>query len=297
MSDHRFDLASFIVRPGTKLDLERRPTIAGDEFEKKSEAKRHMEQDIVYLRSEQEKLYAQATQSLIVILQGMDAAGKDGCIEHVFGSINPQGCTVHSFKAPSDEDLQHHYLWRPMRYLPRRGMMAIFNRSYYEEVLVARVHPEFLQRQRLPSQTPLAELWEHRFEEIRQFEAMLHSHGTRVVKFFLHISPEEQLERLLARLETPEKHWKFNMGDLEERELWTEYQHALEEALAATSTSDCPWYVVPSDSKWYARAFVADAIAQTLENMAVAFPTVPAATASEYQRLAQQLRQGSGSPI
>jgi PPK2 family polyphosphate:nucleotide phosphotransferase len=221
----------------------------------------------------------------------MDAAGKDGTIRHVMGGINPQGCVVSSFKAPNSEELQHHFLMRPMRCLPKRGMIGIFNRSYYEEVLVVRVHPEFLKPQVLPTLRRGESLWEHRFAEIRQFEEMLTRHGTTVIKIFLHVSQKEQRKRLLERLKDSTKHWKFNAGDLKERALWDKYEEAIDAMLPATSTKAAPWYVVPADDKWYTRAVVADIITQHLQKMDLKFPEVPAEELARFPEYIQTLEQ------
>lgn len=290
MPNRHFKKKLFFVEPKSTVKLNKISTQPHASMSSKEVAQASIAEDSEMLKSQQERLYAESKQSLVIILQGMDAAGKDGCIEHVFSGVNPQGCSVTSFKAPNAEELEHHYLWRPMRYLPPRGKIAIFNRSYYEEVIVVRVHPEFLNSQRVPKYKSLDQLWKRRFEEIREFEQMLHSHGTQVVKFFLHVSPEEQLKRLLARLDDPNKHWKFNAGDLEERKKWSEYQTAFEELLPATSTPESPWYVIPADSKWYARAVVADLIAQHLEAMKVDYPKVPLEVSEKYTKLAEQLR-------
>lgn len=292
MTKHRFKSRDFRVQAGQALSLAKISTGPGKELESEEQALTAMADDLAYLQKSQEKLYAEDRQSLIIIFQGMDAAGKDGCIRHVFSGINPQGCVVHSFKAPSEEELEHHYLWRPMRYLPARGKMAIFNRSYYEEVLVVRVHPSFLDRQRLPDVKSIDHLWPLRFKEIKTFEKMLTSHGTQVIKFFLHVSPEEQLKRLAARLKDPDKHWKVNLRDLEERKHWHQYQTAFEEMMAATSTDSAPWYVIPSDAKWYARAVVADLVAQRLETMQVDYPQVPEEQSAKYLALADELTNG-----
>lgn len=269
---HKFDRKSFRVKEGEKLDLKKRSTKPGDELAEKELGLVALQSDNQRLQKMQELLYADANRSLLIILQGMDAAGKDGTIDHVMHGVNAQGCRVHSFKAPNEEEVKYHFLRRPTRCLPAKGMIAIFNRSYYEEVLVVRVHPEFLAPQRLP---PLKKgaLWEQRFEEIQAFEKMLHNQGTQVLKFFLHLSRKEQQERLLARLKDPSKHWKFNDGDLAERKLWEQYQKCYEEALTATSTQKAPWYVIPADSKWYARAAIADIIVSHLEDMDLKYPS------------------------
>jgi PPK2 family polyphosphate:nucleotide phosphotransferase len=223
----------------------------------------------------QDVLYAQDVHSLLLIFQAMDAAGKDGAIEHVMSGVNPQGCHVVSFKQPSDEELSHDYLWRCAKNLPERGRIGIFNRSHYEEVLVVRVHPQILQSQHLPARIKNdKDVWKNRFRQIRNFEDHLAENGTHVVKFFLNVSKEEQKKRFLSRIEEKEKNWKFSMGDVKERSHWDEYMNAYEEAIAATSTERSPWYVVPADKKWFTRLAVSEIIVQTLESMDLHYPEV-----------------------
>jgi PPK2 family polyphosphate:nucleotide phosphotransferase len=286
---HRFKEKKFRVQADKKLVLGEISTKPGDELTKKKAIKK-LKSDIKNLKDAQEILYASHTESLLIIFQGMDAAGKDSTIRHVMGGINPQGCRVVSFKAPSETELEHHFLWRPAQFLPKRGMISLFNRSYYEEVLVVRVHPEFLGPQRLPEYQSLEELWEQRYEEIRIFEATMKKYHTHVLKFYLHVSKEEQKERFLDRLQRPDKHWKFNPNDLSERVLWPHYQTAFEQALANTSTEDCPWYIIPADSKWYARAAVADIISQRLESLDLKYPSVPNNELSQFDNFIKQLK-------
>lgn len=291
---HRFKESKFFVDPDEKLSLSKRSTKAGKELEDKLHAAETLAADVSALQEAQQVLYASGTHSLLIILQGMDAAGKDGTIRHVMGGINPQGCRVYSFKAPNDTELLHHFLWRPMPCLPERGMISIFNRSYYEEVLVVRVHPEFLVPQRLPSVSSLkpkalSKLWKQRFEEIKAFEKSLTVNGTLVLKFFLHVSKDEQKERFLDRLTNREKHWKFNARDLTERALWPQYKKAFEEALTATSTSWAPWYVIPADNKWYMRAAIADIIAARLESLKLKYPEVADEERAKFESLANRL--------
>lgn len=293
---HRFDESKFLVEPGGSLNLSKRKTEAGKELLDKSLAKEALAADVSALQDAQRLLYASDSHSLLVIFQGMDAAGKDGTIRHVMGGVNPQGCRVYSFKAPNSTELKHHFLWRSAACLPERGMISLFNRSYYEEVLVVRVHPDFLIPQRLPSlkstkAKSLDKLWKRRYREIRGFEQTLAEHGTQILKFFLHVSPDEQKNRLLERLTDPAKHWKFNEGDLAERKLWPQYQRAFEDALTATSTKSAPWYVIPADDKWYARAAVADIIAEKLESLNLKYPVVREAEIAEFDHFAQQLRE------
>jgi PPK2 family polyphosphate:nucleotide phosphotransferase len=222
----------------------------------------------------QDMLYAQDKWAVLLIFQAMDAAGKDGTIKHVMSGVNPQGCQVFSFKSPSSEELDHDFLWRSMRCLPNRGNIGIFNRSYYEEVLVVRVHPEFLAKQKIPPALVTDDIWQDRFEDIRSFERYLHRNGTKILKFFLHVSKKEQKRRFLARTEDPEKNWKFSASDMAEREYWDEYQDAYEDMIRNTATKDSPWYVVPADNKWFTRAVVGAAIVDTLASLDLAYPKV-----------------------
>jgi PPK2 family polyphosphate:nucleotide phosphotransferase len=244
----------------------------GDEF--KPRAKELLEMGVQALAELQDKLYAGDQWGLLLIFQAMDAAGKDGAIKHVLSGVNPQGCQVHSFKAPSAEDLDHDYLWRCLKCLPNRGNIGIFNRSYYEETLVVRVHPELLRRGKLPPSLIGKDIWENRFRDIRAFERYLADNGFPTVKFFLHVSKKEQKRRFLSRLEEPEKHWKFSASDLAERAYWDDYQKAYEEAIRSTATKHAPWYVVPADNKWFSRIVVAAAVIDTLAGLDLEYPQV-----------------------
>jgi PPK2 family polyphosphate:nucleotide phosphotransferase len=224
----------------------------------------------------QDKLYAQGRWALLLIFQAMDAAGKDGTIKHVMSGVNPQGCQVFSFKQPSSEDLNHDFLWRTTKCLPERGHIGIFNRSYYEEVLVVRVHPEILQNERIPEDLLTKDIWQQRFGDISCFEHYLANNGVVVRKFFLNVSKKEQKRRFLERLEQPDKNWKFSAADIKERQCWDDYMTAYEEMIAATSTKESPWYVVPADNKWYTRLVVAAAIVDTLKELKLDYPKVPA---------------------
>jgi PPK2 family polyphosphate:nucleotide phosphotransferase len=235
----------------------------------------------------QEKLYAQDRWAVLVVLQGIDTAGKDGVIEHVMSAINPQGCEVTSFKAPSGAELEHDFMWRHALRLPERGRIGVFNRSYYEEVLVVRVHPELLARQKLPNIGK--DIWQQRFEDICAFERRLARTGTLVLKFFLHISKEEQRERFLARLDDPDKHWKFSLGDIAERKLWDKYMHAYEDMIRHTSMPTAPWHVVPADRKWFARVGVAAAMVEAMERLRPNFPRPDAAAMRELDAARRQL--------
>ena len=251
--------------------------------EDKPKAKEALATGVQALAELQDKLYAQDKWALLLIFQAMDAAGKDGAIKHVMSGVNPQGCQVHSFKAPSAEDLDHDYLWRCMKVLPNRGHIGIFNRSYYEETLVVRVHPEFLKTQKLPEELVTKQIWNERFDDIRHFEQYLTRNGVVVRKFFLHVSKKEQGQRFMERLEDPAKHWKFSFGDLEERKHWPAYQDAFENMLQHTSTRWAPWWVIPADHKWVTRALIANIITRSIDRLGVKFPEV---SAQQLKRLA-----------
>jgi len=240
----------------------------------KGQAKELLARGVERLRDLQEMLYAQDRWSVLLIFQAMDAAGKDGTIAHVMSGVNPQGCEVHSFKSPSPEELDHDYLWRTNCRLPQRGRIGIFNRSYYEEVLVARVHPEILGRQKLPDGLVDKKVWKQRFEDINAAERYLARNGTLIRKFFLHVSKEEQKRRFLSRLEEPSKNWKFSLADAEERRFWGDYMDAYEDAIRHTSTPWAPWHVVPADNKWFTRLAVAAAVVDALQSIDLRFPVV-----------------------
>ncbi|MGA7908954.1 MAG: polyphosphate kinase 2 family protein [Candidatus Sulfotelmatobacter sp.] len=239
-------------------------------------AQKALEEGIARMAELQDKLYAQDRWAVLLIFQAMDAAGKDGAIKHVMSGVNPQGCQVFSFKAPSEEELQHDFLWRTTRHLPERGRIGIFNRSYYEEVLVVRVHPEILESQKVPPSLVKKDIWEERFEDIRCFERHMARNGTVIRKFFLHLSRKEQKRRFLARLEEPEKNWKFSAADIHERACWDDYQKAYEEMIQNTATVHAPWYVVPADNKWFTRLTISAAIVETLEELNLSYPEVNA---------------------
>ncbi len=226
------------------------------------------------MASLQDRLYAQDRWSILLIFQAMDAAGKDGAINHVMSGVNPQGCQVYSFKAPSIEELDHDFLWRTARCLPERGRIGVFNRSYYEEVLVVRVHPEILENQRLPPRLVTKKIWDHRYDSIRDFERHLVRNGVVIRKFFLNVSKDEQLRRFMERLDNPEKNWKFASSDAKERERWDDYSEAYQELIRETSTREAPWYVVPADNKWYTRLVVADAVIDALGELGLEYPKV-----------------------
>jgi PPK2 family polyphosphate:nucleotide phosphotransferase len=249
----------------------------------KREGRARFERAIETLRELQEKLYAQDRWALLLIFQGMDAAGKDSAIKHVMAGVNPQGTQVHSFKAPSDEELDHDFLWRTTCRLPERGRIGIFNRSYYEEVLVVRVHPDVLARERLPGPLVTPEIWRERFEDINAFERYLARNGVIVRKFFLHVSREEQRARFLERLENPEKHWKFSLGDVRLRRHWNAYMAAYEDVIRRTSSPHAPWHVVPADHKWFARLVIVSAIVDTLASLDLAYPSPSPERAKEIE--------------
>jgi PPK2 family polyphosphate:nucleotide phosphotransferase len=240
----------------------------------KPRAKEALAMGVQFLAELQDKLYAQDKWAVLLIFQAMDAAGKDGAIKHVMSGVNPQGCQVYSFKAPSSEDLDHDYLWRCMKCLPNRGHIGIFNRSYYEETLVVRVHPEFLAKQKLPPELITKRIWEERFRDIRHFERYLANNGVALCKFFLHVSKKEQKARFLERLENPEKNWKFSAADMNERGFWDEYRKAYEDMIRNTAAKHAPWYVVPADNKWFTRVVVAAAVIDTLASLDLAYPKV-----------------------
>jgi PPK2 family polyphosphate:nucleotide phosphotransferase len=255
----------------------------------KGDAKALLAKDMERLSDFHQRLYASGNWAMLVVLQGMDTAGKDGVIKHAMGGLNPQGCSVHPFKAPNEEELDHDFLWRAAIRLPPRRHIGIFNRSYYEEVLVVRVHPELLARQKLPEKLITKNIWTHRFKDIRAFERHLGRSGVVVLKFFLHISKEEQRKRLLQRLDDPAKRWKFSMGDIAERELWTEYMDAYEDMMRATSRPQAPWYVVPADHKWFARLLVARVMVDALDRLGLAVPQVEGPALEELERVRKAL--------
>jgi PPK2 family polyphosphate:nucleotide phosphotransferase len=249
--------------------------------EDKPRAKEALQTGVHALAELQDVLYAQDRWSLLLIFQAMDAAGKDGAIKHVMSGVNPQGCQVTSFKTPTSEDLDHDYLWRCIKALPERGRIGIFNRSYYEETLVVRVHPEFLAGQKLPKECVTKDIWDERFKDIRSFERYLARNGTVVRKFFLHVSKDEQQKRFLERLDNPDKNWKFSANDAKERGFWDKYMEAYEETIRETATEDSPWYVVPADNKWFTRVIVAAAVSDTLASLSLDCPKVSAAKQEE----------------
>ena len=268
------------VDPGDTLDFT---------SEDKPRAKEALASGITVLSELQDMLYAQDRWALLLIFQAMDAAGKDGAIKHVMSGINPQGCQVYSFKSPSSEDLDHDYMWRRMKCLPERGRIGIFNRSYYEETLVVRVHSEFLASQRLPAELVTKDIWDQRFQDIRAFERYLTRNGVLVRKFFLHVSNKEQRKRFLSRIEEPEKNWKFSANDVKEREHWDQYMEAYDDMIRNTATKRAPWYVVPADNKWFTRVVVAAAVIEALASLDLAYPTISDAKRKDLAAAKRQL--------
>ena len=269
------DLAArFRITKGKKFRLKDVDPADAGKLKSPEKAKELLQQSVQLLSEFQEKLYAQDRWALLLVFQAMDAAGKDGTIKHVMSGVNPQGCEVTSFKAPSNHELDHDYLWRTTRALPERGRIGIFNRSYYEEMLVVRVHPEFLAAEKLPPKLVTKDIWKERFADVRAFESYLGRNGVIVRKFFLHVSKAEQKKRFLARLNEPGKNWKFSAADVKERQHWDEYMAAYEDMIRNTATKDAPWHVVPADNKWFTRLVVASAIIGTLQSLDVRFPKV-----------------------
>ncbi|MEI6442612.1 MAG: polyphosphate kinase 2 family protein [Nostocales cyanobacterium ELA583] len=265
----------YIVKPGSQISLVKDYNPGYKcEFHQKGDAVKKLKAGILQLAKYQDILYAQNSYSLLIIFQAMDAAGKDSTIKHVMSGVNPQGCQVFSFKSPSEEELDHDYLWRSMKSLPERGRIGIFNRSYYEELLIVRVHPEILKKQQLPHFPKGDQIWKQRFEEINNFEKYLVNNGVIVLKFFLNVSKAMQGKRFLARIDSPEKHWKFSASDVRERVFWDDYMDAYEQVFNHTSTELAPWYIIPADRKWFTRLVVADIICTKLQELNLRYPQV-----------------------
>ncbi|MDB9437436.1 polyphosphate kinase 2 family protein [Dolichospermum lemmermannii CS-548] len=263
----------YIVKPGDQISLVKDYNPGYKcEFHQKGDAVKKLKAGILQLAKYQDILYAQNTYSLLIIFQAMDAAGKDSTIKHVMSGVNPQGCQVFSFKSPSEEELDHDYLWRSMKSLPERGRIGIFNRSYYEELLIVRVHPEILKKQQLPNFPQDNHIWKQRFEEINNFEKYLFNNGVIVLKFFLNVSKSVQKRRFLERIESPDKNWKLSVSDVRERAFWDDYMDAYEQVFNHTSTEFAPWYIVPADRKWFTRLVVADIICQKLQELNLQYP-------------------------
>src|SRR5258708_21668379 len=271
----------FCITKGDKLPLKEWDPAATTGVKSKQHAQNILDAREGVLSHLQEKLYAQDRWAVLIILQAMDAAGKDGAIKHVMSGVNPEGCDVHAFKAASNEELDHDYRWRTSKCIPSRGKIGIFNRSYYEEVLVVRVHPPFLRAQKLPDQLITKHIWDERYEDINSFERYLTRNGIVIRKFFLHVSKKEQKKRFLERLEDPKKNWKFSMADVQERGFWKDYQEAYEEMIQHTATKHAPWYVIPADNKWFTRLAVASAILAPLDELHLACPDVEQAKKKE----------------
>lgn len=277
------------VSKGEKFRLKDYDTSDIGDVKNQEQSEKIIENRAGLLSNLQEKLYAQDRWALLLVLQGMDAAGKDGVIKHVMSGVNPQGCNVHAFKTPSTEELNHDYLWRAHRCVPERGMIGIFNRSYYEEVLVVRVHPTLLRAEKLPDSLVSKHIWEQRYEDINAFEHYLTHSGVVIRKFFLNISKKEQKKRFLERLEDSKKNWKFSMADVKERGFWNDYQEAYEEMIQNTAAKHAPWYVVPADNKWYTQLIVASAIITTLEELDLSFPDVDKEKKKELESVRESL--------
>jgi PPK2 family polyphosphate:nucleotide phosphotransferase len=280
----------FCVMAGDDVDLKKWPTLVEPVYKSKEQYQQLLSDHVAEMSEQQQLLYASDRYALLLIFQAMDAAGKDGAIKHVMSGINPQGCQVFSFKHPSAEELQHDFLWRTTRNLPERGRIGIFNRSYYEEVLIVRVHPAILHGEAL-ADPPRDEkkFWRERYRSITHLERHLHANGTRVVKFFLHLSKEEQRKRFLARIDEPEKNWKFSLADVEERKFWKEYMHAYEQCLSETSTEDCSWHVVPADDKLNARLIVSQIILDKMKELKMSYPKTSAKRREELRQIGEQL--------
>jgi PPK2 family polyphosphate:nucleotide phosphotransferase len=281
----------FRVPPGHKVDLREWPTKVKRFYRSKADYRNMLKKHVERLSSRQELLYASNQYAILLIFQAMDAAGKDGVIRHVMSGVNPQGCQVFSFKHPSAEELEHDFLWRTARDLPERGHIGIFNRSYYEEVLIVRVHPEILAAENIPNVgSAEKDIWKKRHQSIVNFERHLHLNGTRIIKFFLHISRDEQRKRLLARIDDPEKNWKIAEADVEERKFWKDYMKAYADCLGETSTDEAPWYVVPADDKENARLIVSQVLLDTIEQMKLRYPETGEDRKGELRRIRDQLK-------
>jgi PPK2 family polyphosphate:nucleotide phosphotransferase len=281
--------APYCITDGEKFRLKDYDPADTNGVKSKRHAQTILDRRVGLLSHMQEKLYAQDRWALLVILQGLDAAGKDGMIKHVMSGVNPQGCSVSAFKAPSDEELNHDYLWRSHKFVPERGKIGIFNRSYYEEVLIVRVHADLLKAQKLPARLVTKRIWDERYEDLNAYERYLTRNGVVVRKFFLHLSKKEQKQRLLERLEDPKKSWKFSMADVKERNSWKAYQQVYEEMIQKTAMKHSPWYVVPADNKWFTRLIVASVIIEALDALDLAFPIVDKAKRRELKTVRESL--------
>ena len=282
------NVEKYRAKQGSKFNLSSFPTDYSGKIDSKEDGIKLLDKNVKKMAELQDKLYAQDKYSLLIIFQAMDAAGKDGAVKHVMSGLNPQGTQVYSFKQPSSEELNHDYMWRTTRSLPERGRIGIFNRSYYEEVLIVRVH-NLIRSQKIPSELIVKDIWKDRFEQIKNFEKYLHDNGTRIIKFFLHISKEEQAKRFLDRLEDPSKNWKFSSSDLEERKYWNDYMKCYEDAIKTTSTANAPWYIVPSDKKWFSRLVISQAIVNLLKDLNLKYPDVTAEQKKNLETCKDQL--------
>jgi len=296
MAKNKFDIDRFRVAEGSKVELDNHPTDHSGGYTDKKMAVADLAKNIERLTELQDILYAQNVHSLLIIFQAMDAAGKDGAIKHVMSGLNPQGCQVTSFKQPSTEEIDHDFLWRCQKALPERGRIGIFNRSHYEEVLVVRVHSGILQLQQLPDKVKNDKfIWKKRFRQIRDWEQHLTENGTHVLKFFLHVSKDEQKKRFLERIDIPEKNWKFSAGDAKERVFWDDYMNAYEDAMQETSTDHAPWYVIPADKKWFTRLAISEIIVRKLESLKMSYPVVSPERLVELQQ-AKKILEGEIAP-
>jgi PPK2 family polyphosphate:nucleotide phosphotransferase len=288
----KIDPKDFRVREGDEVDLDKWPTKIEPVYKSKEQYEKLLEEHVAQLSALQQLLYASDRYAVLLIFQALDAAGKDGAIRHVMSGVNPQGCQVFSFKHPSPAELEHDFLWRTTRDLPERGRIGIFNRSYYEEVLIVRVHPEILESEGLPdAPRDSTTVWRDRYRSIVDLEKHLNANGTRIIKFFLHLSKDEQRKRFLARIDEPEKNWKFSLADVEERKFWKRYMKAFEECLGATSTTDAPWYVVPADEKETARLIVSQIILDTFERLKLSYPKSSAERRRELRAIRKRLAE------
>jgi PPK2 family polyphosphate:nucleotide phosphotransferase len=290
----KIEPADFRVPSGEKIRLKKWATAAKPFYRNEQHCKELLAADIRELSALQRLLYASNSWSVLLIFQAMDAAGKDGAISHVLSGVNPQGCDVHSFKHPSAEELEHDFLWRTTSRLPTRGRIGVFNRSYYEEVLIARVHPEILRSERIPDELVAKDtVWKRRYRSIMDLEKHLHRNGTRIIKFFLHLSKEEQRKRFLARIDEPNKNWKFSQADVAERKFWDQYMSAYEDCLGATSTKHAPWHVVPADDKHNARLIISRIVIEALQSLRMSYPKTTRARRIELQAIRKQLTEKS----
>ena len=290
----KFKLEDFQVKEGDKVNLTKWPTLVKPLYKSKKDYAKLLGEQVTELSELQQLHYASNRYAVLLIFQAMDAAGKDGAIKHVMSGVNPQGCQVFSFKHPSAQELEHDFLWRTTQSLPERGRIGIFNRSYYEEVLIVRVHPEILQAQRIPDELEHIEtFWQDRYRSIVNLENHLHNNGTKIIKFFLHLSEEEQRQRFLDRIDEPDKNWKFSTADIEERKFWPQYMHAYEACLSATSTQIAPWYVVPADDKHNARLIISNIVVEAFKSLDMHYPETDDTRRKELLAIRKQLVQGA----